>query len=159
MWISHGEFEWIKQELRWQNQLLYVLISGQQAEIDLERRVITILGGSQPKLSAIKVQLGGNMSVGPLTIQAGKTFTATVVGFDQNGAPFTGPIPAPAFSVDNPAVATVDPASGAGSAVAAGVANVSAALTTAEGLALTDTETVTVTAVVPVLSSIKINFA
>lgn len=97
------------------------------------------------------------MPVGPLTIAAGKTFTATVVGFDQNGAAFNGPIPTPSFSVDNSAVATVDATSGAGSALTAGVANVSATVTSAEGLSLSDTETVTVTEVVPVLSSIKVS--
>lgn len=97
------------------------------------------------------------MPVGPLTISVGQTFTASVVGFDQNGAPFTGTIPAPTFSVDTSAVATVDPTSGAGAGVSAGVANVSAALTSAEGLALTDTETVTVTAVASVLTSIKVS--
>jgi len=49
------------------------------------------------------------MPVGPITISVGKTFTASVVGFDQNGAPFTGTLPTPTFSVDNSAVATVDP--------------------------------------------------
>lgn len=98
------------------------------------------------------------MPVGPVTISVGQTKVASVVGFDQNGAPFSGPIPTPTFSVDNAAVATVDPASGLTTGVSAGVANATATLTTAEGLTLSDTETVTVTAVVPVLSSIKISF-
>lgn len=130
------------------------------AKQELEQLRI-IAGELAPKrLSSIKVKLslgGIIMPVGPLTIAAGKTFTASVVGFDQNGAPFSGPLPTPSFTVDNTAAATVDAASGAGVAVAAGVANVTGSLTSAEGLALSDTETVTVTAVVPVLSSIKVS--
>ena len=130
------------------------------AKQELEQLRI-IAGELAPRrLSSIKVQLtpgGSIMPVGPLTISVGKTFTATVVGFDQNGAPFSGPLPTPTFAVDDASIATVDPTSGAGAALAAGVANVTGSLTSAEGLALSDTETVTVTAVVPVLSSIKVS--
>jgi len=128
----------------------------------LELAQLRIIAGelAPKRLSSIKVQLtpgGSIMPVGPLTLAVGKTFTATIVGFDQNGAAFSGPIPAPSFSVDNPAVATVDATAGSGVAVSAGVANVTGSLTSAEGLAISDTETVTVTAVVPVLSSIKVS--
>ena len=98
------------------------------------------------------------MPQGPVTISVGQKVTASVVGFDQNGAAYLGVIPAPTFAIDNAAVATIDPTSGITVGVSAGVANATASLTSAEGLALTDTETVTVTAVVPVLSSIKISF-
>lgn len=97
------------------------------------------------------------MPVGPLTISVGQAYVATVVGFDQNGAPFTGPIPAATFAVADSTVASLDPTAGTGAGLAAGVTGVSASLTSAEGLALTDTETLTVTAVVPVLSSIKVS--
>lgn len=97
------------------------------------------------------------MPVGPLTISVGQSYVATVVGFDQNGAAFSGPIPTPTFSIADAAVASIDPAAGTGSGLAGGVTGVTASLTSTEGLALTDTETLTVTAVVPVLSSIKVS--
>lgn len=121
---------------------------------------------AQPqRLSSIKIRfkdMGGCMPEGPVTLNVGQTTTATVDGFDQNGAPFTGTVPPATFSVDNPAIATVDPTSGLVTAVSAGVANVTATLITAEGTTLTDTETVTVRGTPPppqVLSSIKINFS
>ena len=116
-------------------------------------------------LSSIKIQFGdkSTMALGPVTIQVGQTVTATVQGFDQNGAPFTGPLPAITFSVDNSAVASSTPsADGTSSAVmgvSAGVANFTASLTSAEGTALSDTETVTVQAQPSILSSIKVDFA
>lgn len=101
---------------------------------------------------------------GPVTLtSAGQTVTATVVGFDQFGNPFTGTIPTPSFSSDDTAgaIVTLDPATGLVTAVANGVANITASLTTAEGVALSDTEAVTVAipTVTPVLSSIKVAFA
>jgi len=113
----------------------------------------------QPVLSSIKVILsGGNtMPVGPLTIAVAQKYVATVVGFDQNGAPFSGPIPAATFAVADATVASIDPTAGTGAGLAAGVTGVSASLTSAEGLALTDTETLTVTAAPPVLTSIKVS--
>ena len=163
MRFSGQEFEWIKEEMRWQTWLLYTLLVNQEKEIRLDERELAILNSIRhrlnPKyLASIKVQLrGDNMPVGPITIPVGKSFTASIVGFDQNGAPFTGAMPAGSFAVDNPGVATVDATSGSGVGVGAGVANVTGSLTSAEGLALSDTETVTVTAIVPVLSSIKVS--
>lgn len=99
------------------------------------------------------------MPVGPAVITVGQTTTAFVLGFDQNGAAiaidFTAnPV---SWSIDNSAIAssTPNPDSTDGVVgVSAGVANL-----TASCAGFTDTETVTVTAVVPVLSSIKISFA
>jgi hypothetical protein len=119
-----------------------------------------------PYLNSIKVLLKGTpMPVGPVTLTAvGQTVTASVVGFDQFGQPFTGTLPAATLSSDDSAgaIVTFDPSTGLTTAVANGVANITASLTTAEGLALTDTETVTVAIpVVPpppqVLSSIKVS--
>jgi hypothetical protein len=69
------------------------------------------------------------------------------------------------FLIDNPALASSTPnadnQTDVVTYVSAGVANLTASCTSAEGLALTDTETVTCSPVVvppPVLSSIKINF-
>lgn len=102
--------------------------------------------------------------VGPITLTAvGQTATASVVGIDQFGNPFTGTIPTPTFSASDTAgtIATFDPATGIVTAVANGTDSITASLTTAEGLALTDTEVVTVAipVVAPVLTSIKVAFA
>jgi hypothetical protein len=122
----------------------------------------------RPRLKVIKIQFqGAIMPVGPITLTtAGQSVTATVVGFDQFGQPFTGPIPTPTLTSDDTAgaIVTFDPATGLTTAVANGVANITATLTTAEGLSLSDTETITVAIPVvppptPVLSSIKVNFA
>ena len=121
------------------------------------------------KLTHIRIQFKGESMAtpGPVTLtSAGQQVTASVVGFDQFGQPFTGTIPTPTFSSDDTAqaIVTFDPTTGLTTAVANGVANITASLTTAEGLALTDTEAVTVSIPVtppptPVLSSIKVAFA
>ncbi len=101
---------------------------------------------------------------GPVTLTAvGQTVVASVLGFDQFGQPFTGQIPTPVLSSDDTssAIVTFDPVSGQTVAVANGVANITANLTTAEGSVLTDTESVTVAIAPPpepVLSSIKVAF-
>lgn len=166
--MTHEQFEWLKKELRWQAQLLYRLIQLEEIGIELDRRIIGDLE-SEPQLKQIRIQFGGIMPLGPVTLNVGQSATATVVGFDQLGAPWTGPIPTPTFSVDNPAIASSTPSADGQSAVvlgvSEGVANESASLTTAEGLALSTSETVTVSAPppppppTPVLSSIKLNFA
>lgn len=111
----------------------------------------------KPKLSFIKLSIGGAMPVGPATIAVGAKLTASVLGFDQNGAPiaidFTAnPV---TFTDDNEAAVqdtagstVTDPLTG----VAVGVANIGA---TCAGFS--DTEAVTVVAAAPVLSSIKIS--
>jgi hypothetical protein len=119
-----------------------------------------------PYLNSIRIQFqkGTPMPVAaPITLtQVGQTATAVVLGFDQNGQPWTGEMPPATLVSDDTegAIVTFDPATGLTTAVANGVANITASLTTAEGLALTDSETVTVAIVVtpPVLSSIKVAF-
>lgn len=119
-----------------------------------------------PKLTAVKIQFskGSSMAtVGPVTLTAvGQSVTASVVGFDQFGNPFTGTIPTATLTASDTtgAIATFDPATGLVTAVANGVDNITATVTSAEGLVLTDTEAVTVAipTVTPVLSSIKIAF-
>lgn len=132
---------------------------------------------TRPKLFRIEIAFTSNpqgvpMSspvVGPVTLTtAGETATASVVGFDQNGNPWTGPIPPVTYSIDNPAIATSSPNSDdetdTVTAVANGTANLTASLTTVEGLALSDTEQVIVNIPAPpppptpVLSSIKVGF-
>lgn len=132
---------------------------------DIDKELHKITGFLEPQLSSIKIRFtkGDHMAEGPVTLSVGQKTTATIDGFDQNGAAFTGTIPPVTFSIDNSAIASSTPNSDGISDVVAGVsggvANLTASLTSAEGKALTDTETVTVTAVVPVLSSIKVNFS
>lgn len=119
-------------------------------------------------LTRIKIQFQGAIMAtpvaGPVTLTAvGQTVTASVLGFDQFGNPFTGTIPTPTFTASDTtgAIATFDPATGLVTAVANGVDSITASLTTAEGLALSDTEAVTVAipVVAPVLTTIKVAFA
>jgi hypothetical protein len=108
-------------------------------------------------------------TAGPVTLTtAGQQVTASILGFDQFGNPWTGPIPPVTYAIDNPAIATSTPnpdnETDAVAAVANGTANLTATLTTTEGLALTDTEQVIVNIPAPppppapVLTSIKIGF-
>jgi len=122
-----------------------------------------------PKLSSIQIVFEGDSmpTAGPVTLTSvGQQVTASVLGFDQFGQPFTGTLPPATLSSDDTAqaIVTFDPTTGLTTAVANGVANLTASLTTAEGLALSDTEAVTVAIPVvppptPVLSSIKVAFA
>ena len=123
-----------------------------------------------PKLASIQIAFSKGTppmpTPGPVTLTtAGQQVTASVLGFDQFGQPFTGTMPPATLSSDDTAqaIVTFDPTTGLTTAVANGVANITARLTTAEGLALTDTEAVTVAIPVvppptPVLSSIKVAF-
>jgi hypothetical protein len=129
-----------------------------------EHEILEQLRKPQPRLSSIKIAFTKGDSVmaeGPVILAIGQKATASIDGFDQTGAAWTGVIPPVTFSIDNTAIATSTPnADGVTDAllgVSAGVANLTASLTTKEGKILSDTETVTVPAVVPVLSSIKIN--
>jgi hypothetical protein len=111
----------------------------------------------KPRLSFIKITIGGIMPVGPATLNVGDKKVATVQGFDQNGAPmaidFTAnPVK---FEDDNETAVQDDPTQTVAdplTALAPGVANLKA---TCAGF--TDTETVTVLAVAPKLSSIKVS--
>lgn len=109
---------------------------------------------------------------GPVILTtAGEQAIASILGFDQNGNPWTGTIPPVTFTSSDTAGAIVtstpnaDGVTDTVTAVGNGVASLTANLTTAEGLSLTDTETVTVTLTIAppppplVLSSIKIAFA
>jgi hypothetical protein len=158
----HHEPEQIKNhqlsELICQNKIIIRLLSIIAAE------------DAPPILSSIQIQFQENTMAavaGPVTLTtAGQQVTASVLGFDQFGNPFTGTMPTATLSSSDTAqaVVTFDPTTGLTAAVANGTANITASLTTAEGLALTDTETVTVAIPVvpppnPVLSSIKVAFA
>jgi hypothetical protein len=124
-----------------------------------------VVGFLKPRLSFIKIAFTRSniMAEGPVSLAVGQKTTASIDGFDQNGAPWTGAIPPVTFTIDNPAFATSTPNSDnvtdVVAGVSAGIANLSASLTNAAGTVLTDTETVTVVAAAPVLSSIKVNFS
>lgn len=104
------------------------------------------------------------MAEGPVTLTVGQRTVASIDAFDQNGAPFTGAVPVPAWSIDNSAFDSISTnASDASTedvvSIAVGVANLTATVTTDAGVVLSDTETVTNVGQVSVLSSIKINFS
>jgi hypothetical protein len=122
-----------------------------------ENRILREIRDRQPRLSYIKIALGGVMPVGPAKLTVGDKKTATVLGFDQFGAPFAIDFNAnpvkwtdddEAVVKDDPTQTVADPLA----ALAPGVANIGA---TCGGF--TDTEAVTVVAAVPVLSAIKIS--
>ena len=138
-------------------------IDHQTEEIEeLERGQEELLRLLRPRLSFIKITFGGNMAQGPATLTIGDKKKATVLGFDQNGAAWTGAIPPVTYSIDNAALDSSTPDATNGDdlvSLAVGVANLTASLTTAEGKALSDTEQITNVAAAPVLSSIKIDIS
>jgi len=91
------------------------------------------------------------------TVEVGKQIKATVIGQDQFGQPFDLAGQAVAWTVDNAALATVAPADQNPTEVT-GVAPGTANLSVAVG-GLTATDQVTVTAPVPVLTSLQISFS
>jgi len=146
--------DWIEKELVYQRDLLYRILALLTKE---GKELGEIEGFVKPKLSFIKIAIGGSMPVGPATLTVGDKKTVSVLGFDQNGAPFAidftaNPV---TFTDDNQAAVADTPGSSVTdpiTAVAPGVANIGA---TCAGFS--DTEAVTVVAAAPVLSSIKIS--
>jgi hypothetical protein len=137
----------------------------EKAEEVIQQEVGQILDGLKaPYLASIKIWFQGESmaNTDPVTISVGAVEVATVVGFDQNGNPYTGTIPTPSWSIDNPSFATIaadasNPANEDVTGVAPGVANLSASVVGPSGT-LTDSEAITV--VYPqVLTSIQIQFA
>jgi hypothetical protein len=146
------------------------MFNNEKEELRLLREELQLLKEIQrelkPKLSVIKIAFRRNnvMAEGPVTLTVGQKTVASVDGFDQNGAPFTGVIPTPSWSIDNStfdsiAADTANPSNEDVASVAVGVANLSVSVTSAEGKVLTDTESVTNVAAASVLSSVKINFS
>ena len=144
-----------------------ILLAEQQLRVlyEIAREV------APPRLTSIDILFSKGTTqmatAGPVTLTSvGQTVTASVIGYDQFGNVFTGTLPTATLTSGDTvsAIVTFDPVTGLTTAVANGVANITATLTTAEGVALTDTETVTVAIPVvppptPVLSSIKVAFA
>ncbi len=126
-----------------------------------------ILSRLEPRLSFIKIRFKGAHMEGPVTLNVGQSMVASINGYDQYGQPWAGAIPTPRWSVDNPALDSIAQngtvtTSEDVTSLAAGTANLTVGLTSAEGKTLTDTEVVTNLAPPPppaVLSSIKINFS
>ena len=127
----HHEPEQIK------NHQLSRLIELAEANLRLLRVIVGEL--APPKLTSIQLSFkGASMATaGPVTLTSvGQTVTASVIGYDQFGNVFTGTIPTPTFTSSDTAqaVVTFDPTTGLTTAVASGVANITATLTTAEAL-------------------------
>ena len=117
-------------------------------------------------LTAIKLlhTQNGDTMQGPITLNVGQSTTATVLGFNADGSPFTGTMPTASYTVSDPAQDSVTAGSANDATVtslAAGSADFSVTLTTAEGIQLTDSTSITNVAVVPpqALSSIKLDFS
>lgn len=121
----------------------------------------------QKRLSSIKIVFGGNMAQGPVILNNGQATVATILYFDQSGNPMPSDFtpPAVSYSINPAGIASSTPRDGQTddiAFVAAGVATLTASCTSAEGLGLTDTETVTCVSTVPPppqLASIKIDFS
>lgn len=133
-------------------------------------KILDATGGEPPSptdkvLSSIKLIFKGVPPMppiipGPVVLtQVGQQVVAEVVGFDQFGQQWSGAFDW-SLSNDNEDAATLDSQTGIVTAVANGVANITADVTTAEGVDLTDTESVTVNiaAEEPVLTTIKVVF-
>ncbi len=136
----------------------------ERTEEEILRKDDEILYLLKHRLSSIKIRFKKEKQVAntdPQTITVGQTVEAFVVGFDQNGNPYTGAIPTPTWTIDNPSFASIaadanTPANEDVTGVAAGVANLTATVQGPNG-PLTDSEAVTV--VVPqVLTSVQIQF-
>lgn len=144
-------------------ELLRESVKLQREDLAVDRQIRDLL---KPRLSSLKLAFTEKQTmppvVGPAVINVGDKIFASVVGFDQNGQVFTGPVPTPTLSVDDSSIVSLDPATGLVTGLSAGVANVTAEVTSAEGADLTDTESVTVAEVpppIPVLSSVKVAFS
>lgn len=144
-------------------EVLDVLRKIERKENDIDRTEHEILDKLEPRLHAIQITFHG-VCMNTVTMVVGQGVKATVTGFDQFGAAFA-PLPTPVFAMDSANATFVadasDPATADVTSVAAGTANLSATLTTAEGLVLSTSGAITnVTAPppAPVLTSIQISF-
>lgn len=151
-------------ELREENRIFRVELKLAHHDI---RRLLDIIDRLVPsvskKLTNIKLNFGGTMA-NSVTLNVGQATKATVIALDQNGAPFTGTLPAVTYTVDQPSVANANPDGNNGAdvtGVAGGSAVLTASLTTNEGLALTAQGNIAVNPVTtaPVLSSIQVDFS
>ena len=95
----------------------------------------------------------------PLTVEVGQSFSAKLHEWSsttpKQGTEVTGPGPI-SYMSDNPAVATIDPTSGSGTAVSVGTCNI---VGKDDGDGLSATDTLTVTAPTPKSASIDLTAA
>ena len=141
-----------------------IFAQGAKTNATLEA-ILTEVSGADKVLTTIKLIFRGVPPMppiipGPVVLtQVGQQVVAEIVGYDQFGQVFS-PTPDWSFTNDNEAAATLDAQTGIVTAVANGVANITGSVTSAEGVELTDTESVTVNvaAEAPVLSTIKVVF-
>jgi len=163
--MSHKHHEGTEDLLKELIILTCDLLEQGQIQILQNRHIVQLLSviaaeDAPPYLATIQLLSKGipMPNPGPITLTAvGETDQTVIVALDQFGQPFTGTIPTATYTDDNPAAATTD-ANGLETAVADGTNNVTASLTTAEGLALTATlqYVVSIPAPVPVLTSISL---
>lgn len=151
-WDEAEELRLLREQVR---DLIQLHLDEKQ-ELELLKQIRDKLP-TLPKLSFIKIAIGGKMPVGPATLTVGDKKTLSVVGFDQFNAPFgidftANPVTYTDHNetvlLDTPGSTVTDPVT----ALASGTANVSA-----ECAGFTDTETITVLAQAPRLASIKIS--
>lgn len=128
-------------------------------QVDLLKKILARL---EPRLEGIQIHFSekNNMAPGPINLIVGQSVVATVLGFDQNGAPFAvdfakNPV---SWNEDNTAVAVSNPNNDGTAnvkAVGVGTSNLSASCG-----GFSDSAQVNVAAAppTPVLSSIKIDF-
>jgi len=142
------------------------LLEQGQTQIQQNRHIVKLLSviaaeDAPPYLATLQLKGSPMPTPGPITLtKQGETNQTVIVGLDQFGQPWTGPIPTATYADDNPAAVTTD-ANGLATAVANGTDNVTASLTTVEGLPLTATLQfiVDIPAPVPVLTSISLQGA
>ena len=165
---DRGVPEWAVRELEYHRDLLYrilALLTKEERELSEAEKNIAqenvllqaIQQELQPKLAFIKIAIGGIMPVGPATLTVGDKKVVSVLGFDQSGAPFTIDFNANPVTFTDDNEAAVQDTAGSNitdpiTAVSPGVANIGASCA-----GFSDTEAVTVVAVTPKLSSIKIS--
>lgn len=119
---------------------------------------------NKPSDSPLKSNVAPASGSNPITLTVGQTTVASVVGWDQFGNPWTGAIPTPAWSIDQPTFDSIaadgtTPANEDVTSLAVGVANLTATVVTVEGLTISDTEQITNLASEAALTSIQIQFS
>ena len=112
-----------------------------------------------PKLTSLVILFDGEVM--PANIAVGQVTVATVLGFDQNNQPFPIDFAAnpPAWSIDNPAVASIAPDSTTPSSEAVTGVSAGSATLSVSCAGLSASDTVTVSAAAPVLTTLQIQFA
>src|SRR5580765_9115334 len=85
-WNWHDE-ELEREELKRLRNLEEEVEEIEQTQVLEQKELKQILSRLRPILSFIKIAFGGNMAQGPVILNEGQTTVATVLYFDQSGAP------------------------------------------------------------------------